>query len=58
MWFFNSLLNVKYSNPFNAADFRSEYFSGKAILPVKNLYLLTFPDDKSKILAAYLDFAL
>ena len=48
---FNSLLNGKYSNLSNAAALPSKSFSGKKSSPIKNLYLLMFPDDKSKILA-------
>ena len=38
---------------FIVAAFSSKY-SGKTSLPVKNSYLLTFPDDKAEILAACL----
>ena len=48
---FNSLPKGKYSNLLIIATFSSLSFSGKAFLPVKNLYLLTFPDDKAEILA-------
>ena len=48
---FNSLPNGQYSNLFNAAAFFSNSFSGKTSLPVKNSYLLTFPDNKTEILA-------
>ena len=49
--FFNSLPNGEYSNLFNATAFSSKPFSGKTSLPVKNSFLLTFPDEKAKILA-------
>ena len=48
---FNSFPNGEYSNLFNAGAFSSKSFSGKTSLPVKNSYLLTFPDDKAEILA-------
>ena len=51
---FNSLPKGEYSNLFNVAVFSSKYFSGKTFLPVKNSYLLTFPDDKAEILAVCL----
>ena len=44
---FNSLPNREYSNLFIVAAFSSKSFSSKTSLPVKNLYLLTFPDDSS-----------
>ena len=43
---FNSLPNGKYSNLFIVAAFSNTSFLGKTSLPVKNSYLLTFPDDK------------
>ena len=46
----NSLPNRKYSNLYNLVAFSSWSFSGKTSLPVKNLYLLTFPDDKAEFL--------
>ena len=46
---FNSLRNSEYSNLFFIAA-----FSDKISLPVKNSYLLIFPDDKAEILAAFL----
>ena len=48
--FFNSLPNGEYSNLFNVAAFSSKSFSGKTSLPVRNSYLLTFPNDKAKVL--------
>ena len=51
---FNSLPNGEYSNHFLVAAFSSKSFSGKTSLPVKNLYLLRFPDDKAKISAVFL----
>ena len=36
------------------AAFSIKSFSGKISLPVKNSYFLTFPDDKTEILAVYL----
>ena len=47
---FNSLCSGKDSNHLIAAAFSSGFFSGEASLPVKNLYLLTFYDDKAEIL--------
>ena len=44
--YFNSLPNGKYSNLFIVAAFSGKSFSGKTSSPVKNSYLLTFPDDK------------
>ena len=51
---FNSLPNGEYSNLFVVAAFSSKSCSGKTSLPVKNSYLLTFPDDKAEILAVFL----
>ena len=48
---FNSLPKGKYLNIFIVAAFSSKSFSGKTSLQVRNSYLLTFPDDKAKILA-------
>ena len=45
--------NGKYSKLFNAAAFSSKSFSDETSFPVKNSYLLTFPDDKVEILAFY-----
>ena len=50
---FNSFPKGEYSNRFIAA-FSSKSISGKTSLSVKNLYLLTFPDDKAEILAVCL----
>ena len=47
---FNSLPNGEYSNIFNATAFSNWSLSGKTSLPVKNSYLLTFPDDNAEIL--------
>ena len=43
---FNSLPNRDYSYLFIEAAFSSKSFSGKASLPVKYSYLLSFPEDK------------
>ena len=51
---FNSLSNGEYSNLFIVAAFSSNYFPGKASLPVKNSYLLTYPNDKAETLAVCL----
>ena len=51
---FNYLSNEEYSDLFIVVAFSSKSFSGKTSLPVKNSYLLTFPDDKAEILAVYL----
>ena len=48
---FNSLPNSEYSNLFVVAALSSMSFTGKTSLPVKNSYLLTFPNDKAEILA-------
>ena len=48
VWAFNSLPNGEYSNHFIVAAFSSKFFSSKTYLPVKNSYLLTFPDDKAE----------
>ena len=42
---FNSLLKGEYSNLFVAAAFSRKSFLGETSLPVKNTYLLIFPDD-------------
>ena len=47
---FNSFPKGEYSNLFIAAAFFSKSFYGKISFPVKNSYLLTFPDDKTEIL--------
>ena len=44
---FNSLPNGEYSNLFIVAAFSNKFLSGKTSLPVKNSYLLIFPDNKS-----------
>ena len=51
---FNSLANGKYSIFFIVAAFSNISFPGKTSLLVKNLYLLTIPDDKAEILAVCL----
>ena len=51
---FNYLPKGKHSNLFIVAAFSSNSFSGKTSLPVKDSYLLTFPDDKAEILAVCL----
>ena len=51
---FNSLPKDKYLNFFIVATFSSKSFSGKTSLPIKNSFLLTFPDDKAEILAVCL----
>ena len=51
---FNSLPKGQYSNLFIVAAFSSKSFLGKTSLPVKNSYILTFPDDKAGIFAVYL----
>ena len=48
---FNSLCKGECSYLFTVAAFSSNSFSSKTILPVKNSYLITFPDDKVEILA-------
>ena len=48
---FNSLPNGEYSNLFIVADFSNNSYSGKTSLPVKNSYLVTFPDGKLDFLA-------
>ena len=48
---FNSLTNGVYSNILIIAAFCNILFSGKISPPIKNSYLLTFPDDKAKALA-------
>ena len=52
---FNSFPNGEYSNFFIVVTFSSRSFSGKTYLPVKNSYLLTFPDGKAEILAVFLN---
>ena len=44
---FNSLPNRKYSDFFIVAAFSSKSFTGKTSLPVKNSYLVKFPEDKA-----------
>ena len=51
---FNSLPKGQYSNIFIVAALSSKSFSGKIYLPVKNSYLLTFPDNTAEILAVCL----
>ena len=45
---------AKIQNLFIVAAFSNNYFSGKTSLLVKNLYLITFPDDKAEILVVCL----
>ena len=52
--FFSSLPNREYSNLVIAAAFSAKSFSDKKSFPVKNSYLLTFPDDKAEIVAVCL----
>ena len=49
-----ALLNGEYQNLFNAAAFSNKSFSDKTSLPVKNSYLLPFPNEKAEILAVFL----
>ena len=49
---FNSLFRRDYSNLFIVAFFPSKSFSGIISLTVKNLYLPTFSDKKSKIITS------
>ena len=51
---FNSLPNREYPILFIVIAFSSKSFPGKTSLPVKNLYLLLFLDDKAEILAVSL----
>ena len=51
---FNFLSNEEYSNLIIVAAFYSKSSFGKVSLPVRNSYLLTFPDDKAEILAVCL----
>ena len=51
---FNSLPNKEYPNLSNVAAFSNKSFSGKTSFPVKNLYLLTFHNDKAELLAVCL----
>ena len=51
---FNSLPKGVYSNLFIVVAYCSKSFSSKTSLPVKMLYLLTFPDDKEEIVAVCL----
>ena len=46
---FYSFPKGEYSDLFNVAAFSSKSFPVKTSLPVKNSYLLTFPDDKAEI---------
>ena len=52
--FCNLLPNGKYSNLLIVTAFSNSRLSGKTSSPVKNSYLLTFPKDRSKILAVCL----
>ena len=51
---FNSLPKGKYSNLIIVAAFSNKSFSGKTYFSVKYSYLLTFPDNKTEILAVCL----
>ena len=51
---FNSLSNGEYSNLFIVVAFSNKSSLGKTSFPVKNLYLLTFPDNKAEILTVCL----
>ena len=51
---FNFSTNGEYTNLFNAAAFSRKSFIVKIYLPVNNLYLPMFPDDKAEILAVCL----
>ena len=51
VYVFNSLLNGEYLNLFTVEAFCSKSISVKRTLPVENLYLLAFLDDKVEILA-------
>ena len=52
--FFNSPPNGEYSNLLILPAFSNSPFPGKTSSPIKNSYLLTFPDDKAEILAVCL----
>ena len=52
--FFNSFPNGVYSNLLIEVAFSSKSFSGKLSFPVKNSFLLRFPDDKADLLAVCL----
>ena len=45
----NPLHEGRYSNLFIIAAFSSKSFSSKTSLPIKNSYLVTFPDNKAQI---------
>ena len=51
---FHSLSKGEYSNLYIFAVFCNKFSSGKTSFPVKNSYLLTFPDGKAEILAVCL----
>ena len=51
---FNSLPNGEYSSILIAAGFSNKFVFDQTSFPVKNSYLLTFPDDKAGILAFFL----
>ena len=50
---FNSLPKGEHSNLFIPAAFFNNSFSGKTSLPVKNVYLIIFLNDKAKILTVF-----
>ena len=52
--FSNWLPNNEYSNLLVIAAFSNKSFSGKTSLPVKNSYLMNFPDDKAEVLVVFL----
>ena len=51
---FSSVPKGEYSNLFILVAFYNKSFSNKTSLPVKNSYLLTFPNDKAEFLAVRL----
>ena len=52
--FLNSLPNSKYSNLLILAAVSKNYFSGKAYIPVKDSYLVSFPNCIADILTVSL----
>ena len=51
---FTFLPNGEHLNFFDATAFSGQLFSINTSLPVKNSYLLTFPDNKAEVLVVYL----
>ena len=49
IFFSNSLTKSEYSNLLIVEAFSYGPFSIKTLSPIKNSYLLTFPDDKAEI---------